>query len=277
MDEEFRNAMSAAIDDSGDTATATPETTSPATNTETASEPKPADTGSTPEGAAPTGDQWRFNSTEWDDKHPDLKQYRTQLQADYTRAQQALAEQRKSFEGVRPELIGWAADLDRLAAENPARAVAILEAQVAQLRAGQEPADDPDLEFVTESDRQVHQRLRTMEQFVQQQRLTALDAQLNNQFSQLEQQYGTIPFEERQQVIAQMARHGAPPEVVKHYWAGMNLDKVTQKAKDEASRSVAQKTAIGGAPSGIASRAGDVESPPKNFREAMERKLREVA
>lgn len=267
MSDDFRSIATAALE-SEDTADATPETPT------AAPELPAADTGSAPqEGDAPTpGSEWRFNSTEWDELHPELQSYRKQLQADHTRAQQQLAEQRKAFEGVRPELVGWARQLDQLAATDPAEAARLLQLELQRLQPPEQQFDNN--EFLSESERQLDQRLRQMESFAETQRIAAIQSRVNEQFSQLEAAYGQIPIEERQAVVMQMAQHGAPPEAVRHYWTGMNVERVMAKARNEGAQAIQQKVSLGPSPSSLSSRAGDVEPEPKTYAEALQRALR---
>lgn len=267
MPEDFRSIATAALESE--------DTASNATLGDPAAAPETpaADTGGTPPESAPTpGSEWRFNSAEWDELHPDLQSYRKQLQADHTRAQQQLAEQRKAFEGVRPELVGWARQLDQLAATDPAEAARLLQLELQRLQPPEQQFDNN--EFLSESERQLDQRLRQMESFAETQRIAAIQSRVNEQFSQLEAAYGQIPLEERQAVVMQMAQHGAPPEAVRHYWTGMNVERVMAKARNEGAQAIQQKVALGPGPSSLSSRAGDVEPEPKTYAEALQRALR---
>src|SRR5438445_422037 len=92
MSEDFRNAIGESV--GGDTSNETPAPAAPETT--------PAETAPAADTASPaTGDEgWHFDSAEFDQQHPELVPYRKNLQGSYTKAQQALAEQRKALEGI---------------------------------------------------------------------------------------------------------------------------------------------------------------------------------
>src|SRR5438128_815885 len=78
------------------------ETVTPTPNTSDTTTPNPDPAAGQLEG---TVDEKPFNWDELTAQHPDLVPLAKQLQADYTRKTQQLADQRKQFEGVDPESI----------------------------------------------------------------------------------------------------------------------------------------------------------------------------
>lgn len=270
MDNELANALNAEFaEGAGDTSTETPETPTERSEAETAEE-TPADTGSEP---TPTGDdEWRFNSAEWDSQHPDLAKYRKQLQADYTKAQQQLADQRKAVEGLAEDDVRWLRTVTEAARLNPAYAKTLLQQAAEQLaqQTGTPPDPYQGMEFATDTERQLAERVQQMEQFMHEQRLNSVQQEVDRRFAELSKQYGDIPFEQQHAVIQAMAQVNAPPAQIPLYWKGMfGIEQALRRGRDEGANTVRQKAGMSPPPAGIASRADEAPPEPQTLLEAL--------
>lgn len=268
MAETLAQAIEASVDTSGDTevsstpaTTTAPETTTPETST-------PADTA-----PAATGDpEWKFDQAEFDAAHPELAPYRKQLQGSYTRAQQELAEQRKAVEGLDEGSIAWVRQVTQLAQTQPQLAAQMLE-QERQRMLGAAPAPPPDpfegQVWLSDGERGLHRELLEQKQIVQQLQQEHALTQIHRQFDALEKEIGRpIPHDERVKTAGYCTTRGIRDPA--DGWRAMNWNAGVQMGRDQAATVVAQKSGMGAAPGGVASREappGDRE--PKTQREAI--------
>lgn len=271
MSEDLRSALTAALDDdAGDTDQPTPEREPEAAITET-TEPEPV--GDTAPAATPE-DEALFNSAEFLAAHPELTPYAKQLQGDYTKKTQQLAEQRKQFEGMSPDTLAWAKRLEQTAAVDPQAALQMIAEVQAQLQGASAPQPEPpaEPEWMTDTERLLAERLAKVESFSLQQQAAANEAMATRLFGDLAKKFGLedIPHDQKYQVIQRMQQRHAPLEEIPVYWGGMyGIEMAMQRGRDEGARSVAAKNGIGPPPRAVVPGTGPPPEP-KSLREALE-------
>src|SRR5438552_14027137 len=94
MSEDFRRAISGSVTDGNNEASSTPETAAPQTET------TPQSGGVETPDKTGEADFLTDTAFDWTKLNPDVVPLAKQLQADYTRKTQSLAEQRKAVEGI---------------------------------------------------------------------------------------------------------------------------------------------------------------------------------
>jgi hypothetical protein len=265
MPEGLQEAISQSVDTGGDTAPATPEAAPAAVETTPTETPTPADTAETPA----TGEsEWKIDSTDFDNQHPELAPYRKQLQADYTRRQQELAEKQRLTEGLDEGSIQWMRDVRRLAQTNPEVARQLMEAE-AQRLAPQAPPPQEEPVWYSDGERVLAQQVQQLQQTVRQQELAYQKAAVEAETAQLERTIGkSLTPQERDGLYTFCAQKRVNLD---DGWKLMDYDRAVQRGMDKAGAMQQQKAGMGPAPGTTASRevpAADRE--PKTAREALE-------
>ena len=225
-------------------------------------------------------DEPLFNSREFLQQHPELEPYAKQLQADYTRKTQAIAEQRRALEGVDTAAVQWVRQFNEALATNPEQARAMLLQEQERLFGGGAPPapvveDDP---WVTDTERQLATEVATVKQQLaeikRQSELAEVQRQMHQQFDALEKEVGQkIPHEDRLAHIQRMAQLGLPyNQVATYYWGTAGREKALQMGREEGMRLAQQKAVMGGPPSSQVMSEPRTEPEPKSLVEALERK-----
>lgn len=223
-----------------------------------------------------------WNRAEFLQQHPELQPLAKQLQADYTRKMQAIAEQRKALEGVDTAAVQWLRQFNEALATNPQQARAMLEQEQARLfgtgpqtPAYEEPEEDL---YVTEAERQHARDIAALKaqlaQMQQRSELAEVQARMHQQFDVLEKEAGvSLPQEQRLSIIEQMARAGVPYTQVGTFWWGTaGRDRLLQQGREEGLRLAQQKAALGAPPSAQVSAEPRDEPEPATLLEALKRK-----
>jgi hypothetical protein len=267
MPEGLAEAIGASVD-VGDTAPATPETaTTPEVTTPAAApETAPADT------AAPATGGEEFLGDEkfdWASLPPEQVPLARQLQADYTRKTQALAEQRKALEGVDEGSLNWMKQFQAVAQTNPTLAAQMLEAE-RQKFLPQAPTDPFEgQQWLSDGERALQRELLQQKQIVAELQQAHGLQQINQRFDSLEKEVGrSIPQDERERTATYCLQRGIrdPGDG----WRAMNWAAGIQMGRDQAAGVVAQKQGMGAAPGGVASREAPAsDRQPKTAREAI--------
>lgn len=249
---DFLNADLAGDGDTSSTETPTAPAETPATS-EPVETPAPADT------ATATGDDDLVFDPADVQGNPEAAR---RMQADYTRKMQALADQRRQFEGIDTSSLEWVRAFNEAAATNPAQARQMLqEAQRQFLEQGTEPpvtmdpGGDP---WVTDTERQLAQRLERLEQ---QTTLASNQGQVRTQLDKLEADLGVqIPNHERQALWAEMTREQIPYKHAATFWRGKHgVEHMRRLGREEGAKQAAAKSQMAPAPSGVVDRG--VEAP----------------
>ncbi len=255
--QSFDDFLSAELAGSGgDTSTETPAEAPAGPQPEE----QPADTAPAEDA---TGDEALFDPAVLQ-QNPQLQPYAKQLQADYTRKMQSLAEERRKLEGIPEGTLQWARQLEEVAAVSPQAAAQMLqEAQARLLEAGAaqpEPEVYEDDDLWTDNERQLAQQNRALEQRLarieQQSELARAQAQVDQQFSGLETELGvTIPPAERWAFLREMASEGIPITALAKVWRGTKGHEHTlRRGREEGEKALRARQALPSAPSGLASR-----------------------
>lgn len=273
--------------DEGDKAEATSSETpeQPVVDTETPQEEGQGDNGSTQEAAPTATEEPVFNSAEFLRQHPELEPMAKSLQADYTRKMQQIAEQRKQYEQYqgREEKIQALLQLDQLADQDPLNAAALLEQEAQRLRGfamPQQGAYQPgqiDLDDLTDNERLLLDRLQQAEarlnQLGQESNLSRSEraqAVVDRQFTELEKEFGQIPFEERQAAERVRQQFNLPPDQAALVWKAQHgVERARTRARDEALRVYQQKAGLAPPPAGITTRQSTAPPEPKSAKEAI--------
>lgn len=264
---ELAEAIAASVD-TGDTAAQSATTPEPApaaaetTPTETST---PADTAA--QDAATGESEWRIDSAEFDAQHPELAPYRKQLQADFTRRQQELAEQRRQIEGLDEGSIQWVRQVRQLAQTNPEIAAQLLEAERQRL-VPQAPPQEEQV-WYSDGERLLAQQVQQLQQTVRQQELAYQKAAVETETAQLERAIGKqLSPQERDGLYTFCAQKRVNLE---DGWKLMDYDRAVQRGMDKARQVAQQKAGMGPAPGSTASREPPpADRQPKTAREALE-------
>jgi len=214
----------------------------------------------------------------WDrrvlDDHPELAPAYKQMQADYTRKMQELAEQRRQFEGVDPDTLSGVRYLNDLMARDPAAAAAALEQQAQQIRGMQAPDPYEGQEFATEVERIQADDIRGLKQIVNELKNEHLNASFERGFAKLEKTFGEIPVEMRGQVAREMGMRGLGVQDLEMVYKALSFETHLTNAKREArnatSAVVQRKAGMTPGPSGLAGRESSTPREPQSVREALE-------
>jgi hypothetical protein len=177
---------------------------------------------------------------------------------------QAAAELRKQYEGVAPELASWARQMNELAVSNPAEAAAALMAEAQRLQGQQqvEPqVETPD--FATDYDAEVWHEVQELKQLKQQILAERNEAIVDRELAAIGKKVGLeIPYEQKDRVVREMVKDGAPASMAGRYWKDLYFDIAIQKAVDNAAGVVTRKQGMSPPPSTLTSRAGTGATPP---------------
>jgi hypothetical protein len=200
-----------------------------------------------------------------------------ELEGAWTPKLQQAAELRKQYDGITPELAGWVRQLDQLAASSPAEAAAALMAEAQRLQGLQQaaaPVEEPD--FATDYDREVWHEVQELKQLKQTILAERNEAIVDRQLADVGKKLGLeIPFEEKDRVVREMVKDGAPASMAGRYWKDLYFDKALQRARDEAAGVVTRKAGMAPPPSVTANRAGQGAPPaPASFDEAIQQEFR---
>jgi hypothetical protein len=219
----------------------------------------------------------------WENVPPELEPLAKGFQADYTRAKQDLAEQRRAFEAQQQQVQGFLA-LQQLAQEDPAQAAALLSQYAAQLQggqAGQKPETaDPyaGLEAASPVEELALKELRELRAFRQQweqaqttQQQREEQQRMDAEFAEVEKLAGRTLSDQEKEGLAGFCFSNKIGNVA-HGYRLMNYDaemqRAAQAARNEASTIVSQKALAPGAPSTLTPRApGNPVKEYKNDRE----------
>lgn len=265
MDEQsLEQYLTADLTSAGDTS----EETSAAETSAAETEQQPdADT------ADATGEEWRFNSAEWDQLHPELAQYRKQLQGDYTRAQQQLREQQQAVEGFEGADLQWLKRLKEVAVVSPQAAAQMLaEAQAGLVPQAAAPVEEEDF-WVTDSERRLAQENRSiaqrLERIEQETQLARVQAEVDRQWQTLEAELGiTIPYQERLAHLQAMARENIPYQAVGRMWkAEHGFQHALRRGREEGQKLLREKQGLAPAPSGVQNRSPEVKPQASSLLE----------
>jgi hypothetical protein len=200
-----------------------------------------------------------------------------ELEGAWTPKLQQAAELRKQYDGITPELAGWVRQLDQLAASSPAEAAAALMAEAQRLQGLQQaaaPVEEPD--FATDYDREVWHEVQELKQLKQTILAERNEAIVDRQLADVGKKLGLeIPFEEKDRVVREMVKDGAPASMAGRYWKDLYFDKALQRARDEAAGVVTRKAGMAPPPSATANRAGQGAPPtPASFDETIMQEFR---
>jgi hypothetical protein len=271
--------LNADLESAGDTSSETPAAAPETTATETP-EQQPADN------AEPaTGDEEPlWNRAEFLQAHPELEPLAKQLQADYTRKTQALADQRKALEGVDPADVEWLRQFNEARIYNPALAQQMWQQASQQVLGGSAPPATPEEDpWVTDTERQLAARLERMEQQVQQQNLAGIRAEVDRQWGALEAEAKVqVPQEQRIAVLQRMASLSTPERPIPVselplFYRGMFGYEAARRAGIGEGERVAQQRASLGAPPSSVVNTPEVEAPrAKDLSEHLEREFGRV-
>jgi hypothetical protein len=190
---------------------------------------------------------------------------------------QQAAELRKAYEGVDPGLASWARQMNELASTNPAEAAAALMAEANRLQGLQQAApqvEEPD--FATDYDREVWHEVQELKQLKQQILAERNEAIVDRQLADVGKQLGMeIPYEQKDRVVREMVKDGAPASMAGRYWRDLYFDVAMQRVRDEAAGVVSKKAGMSPPPSALASRAGTgAPPPPASFDECIQQEFR---
>jgi hypothetical protein len=248
-----------------------------------------ADTGATPDSAAApienSGAEEAFTAIDPSTLAPELQSSYRQMQADYTRKTQLVAQMRREFE--QHPVTQTVLQIQQLAQSDPAGLVTALQQQltaaqqwaagqgiaIPDANAPQDEVQELNPEYMTETERALYEHLTRQQQMVQQleQRLKGYDpviqqaqqekgmAQVQAAFTHLETEAGIgrkLSDTERNEIANLAVQHGANTldklVTVARAWDYKNAEK---RGRDAASRVVEQKRGIpaaGGVPAATA-------------------------
>lgn len=276
MAEDFDSELMGAFTDDGTTDTTSPEETeAPAIETDDLTDV--ADTSSEPRDEDDLRSYLERTKAANPDQAAVIDRIHRELEGAWTPKLQQAAELRKQYEGVSPELAGWVRQLDQLAASSPAEAAAALMAEANRLQGLQQaaaPAEEPD--FATDYDREVWHEVQELKQLKQTIIAERNEAVVDRELAAVGKKLGLeIPFEEKDRVVREMVKDGAPASMAGRYWKDLYFDRALQAATDRAAGVVAQKAGMAPAPSATANRAGQgAPPPPASFDEAIQQEFR---
>ncbi len=219
----------------------------------------------------------------WENVPAELEPLAKGFQADYTRAKQDLAEQRRAFEAEQQQVQGFLA-LQQLSQQDPARAAALLSQYAAQLQGGQagqrpETADPyAGLEPASPVEEALLAKVRELETVTQQwqeyrgqQQQREEQQRMDAEFAEAEKLAGRAFTDQEKEGLAGFSYSQRIPNLVHAYRLmtyDASLQAAAQKARDEASTIVSQKALQPGAPSTLTPRAPG--SPVTEFKNARE-------
>jgi hypothetical protein len=272
--EEFDSALMDAFTDDGTTeAVAESPETPEAESTETPS----LDTSQEPQGEDDLRSFLERTKAENPEQAAVIDRIHRQLEGAWTPKLQAAAELRKQYEGVDPELASWARQMNELASTNPAEAAAALMAEAQRLQGQQQAApvvEEPD--FATDYDREVWHEVQELKALKQQILAERNEAIVDRQLADVGKALGMeIPYEQKDRVVREMVKDGAPASMAGRYWKDLYFDVAIQRAKDEAAGVVTRKQGMSPPPSALANRAGTgAPPPPATFDEAIAQEFR---
>ncbi len=260
----------------GDTSTETPETpvVEAAAPSEVTEQPAPADTAS----ATGTEDDWGFDPAEFDQANPQLAPLRKQLQATFTRKAMELAEQRKAIEGIDPNDLQFLRHLNQtLQYQGPQAAAALIDQVKQQWMPPADPeSQEPELEYATETERILHQKLQQMEAWQQQQVEARNQAEIEKTFTELGREFGQeIPLEQRRAAAQICLNNGWDHRALGMAWrAQFGVEAAKRAGRSEGASVVSQKAALTAPPSALTPPASAPAWTPENagsLREVFEK------
>lgn len=212
--------------------------------------------------------------------HPELAEtieaIHREFQSGLTPKLQEAAELRRKLEGLDDGAIEWVRNFRATAAQSPAAAQQMLREALEEIESyGQPPAPaNPfgDLEWASEGERVLGEKLATLETYMVQQQSALLQATADKHFSELSVQWGEIPFEQRRAVELSRNQAGLSPEMIPVLWKGMFGIEAAQKRAVEQTVS-GQKSGLGPPPSGLVSRPVAIAADPSamSFDEYLKR------
>jgi hypothetical protein len=274
--EDFDSELMGAFTDDGTTEQSSPEETeAPAVEMDDLSDA--VDTSSEPQGEDDLRSYLERTKAANPDQAAVIDRIHRELEGAWTPKLQQAAELRKQYDGITPELAGWVRQLDQLAASSPAEAAAALMAEAQRLQGLQQaaaPVEEPD--FATDYDREVWHEVQELKQLKQTILAERNEAIVDRQLADVGKKLGLeIPFEEKDRVVREMVKDGAPASMAGRYWKDLYFDKALQRARDEAAGVVTRKAGMPPPPSATANRAGQGAPPaPASFDEAIQQEFR---
>jgi hypothetical protein len=272
--EDFDSELMGAFTDDGTTEQSSPEETEAPDTTEQTAD---LDTSQEPQEADDLRSYLERTKAANPDQAEVIDRIHRELEGAWTPKLQQAAELRKQYDGITPELAGWVRQLDQLAASSPAEAAAALMAEAQRLQGLQQaaaPVEEPD--FATDYDREVWHEVQELKQLKQTILAERNEAIVDRQLADVGKKLGLeIPFEEKDRVVREMVKDGAPASMAGRYWKDLYFDKALQRARDEAAGVVTRKAGMAPPPSATANRAGQGAPPtPASFDETIMQEFR---
>lgn len=282
--------------ESGDTAAEASTPEAPAQE-QLAAEPEKGSTGtqepaSDTETATAAADDLRSYIERRKAERPDLAEeidrtYRD-MQAAFTPKLQEAAELRKQFDGLDPEAAAFYRQVNEIALVDPAAAAALWRQAEQQLfGAPPPPENDPwqtppeDLEFATETERVLYQRLQALEQrqqsqdaWKQQETATRNQALMQRQFDEIKQEFGQdVPQDQKEAAARFCLQNRLDASKIGMVWRGLyGTQAARQMGRNEAAGFVERKAAMTPGPSSIANPPPVEDDPSQGtLREVLER------
>ncbi len=263
----------------GDAAEATPQTGSVSETTETGVETTAPTPTLTP---APAEDELPASVRDYLAQNPDHKSIvdlvNRELKGAFTPRLQEAAELRRQLEGLDPDTLATIRQVQELAQTDPAAVADWFRRNAEEMEARLTTPEPEPLGFTPETDREEAlwrevQALKNWQQQqqeqVEQQQLQVEAQRVHAECNKIEQEFGVqLPIEARNEIWSFARQKGLGIEDAYFLKNRTTLmQSVAQKARDEASKVVSQKQALGGAgvPAGVPNRVPSTTEIPRDF------------